>query len=299
MCIGFWSLEHPEYALILCSNRDESLPRPTAPAHFHSFEDMNGSRVDGGQVLSGRDLKAGGSWQGLSLTGRVAFLTNITEEPGQYSSSRGQLVSAFLLPDPPSITLEEHVNELITQKTSYAGFNLLLLSPTTKTSENALSFDAVYVTNYGGGGSIKARPLTMSERECGGLSNGVDGHGANEWPKVAQGTRAFNDILRGISADTPEDEVVERLFRLLASHNGAPTTLSELRNFIQVDPMRRHTSGSPDAPADYYGTRLSTVVLIRRDGRSVFIERDIWTLDGEKKVTKADARDQRAFRFQL
>ncbi|THH32401.1 hypothetical protein EUX98_g1759 [Antrodiella citrinella] len=225
MCVGFWSLEHPDYVF----NRDESLLRRTAPAHFHSFEDLNGPPVDGGQVLSGRDLQAWGTWQGLNLAGRVAFLTNITEEPGQYSSSRGQLVSSFLRPDPSSITLTDHVNELIAQKTSYAGFNLLLLSPTLKTSENTLSFDAVYVTNSGGGGSITARPLTTAERQCGGLSNGIDGHGASEWPKVEQGTNAFKDILEGISADTPEEQVTERLFRLLAWVH-APVLIFVLRS---------------------------------------------------------------------
>ena len=63
MCVAFWSLTHSDYALyvylaclytvffcprgiflillvlsILCTNRDEYLDRPTAPAHFHSFE---------------------------------------------------------------------------------------------------------------------------------------------------------------------------------------------------------------------------------------------------------------------
>lgn len=59
---------------ILCSNRDEFLERRTAPAHFHSFESTSGPTVDEGLVLSGRDLQAGGTWQGLSRAGRVAFL---------------------------------------------------------------------------------------------------------------------------------------------------------------------------------------------------------------------------------
>ena len=50
---------------------------------------------------------------------------------------------------------------------------------------------------------------------------------------------------------------------------------------------------------EVYATRLSTVVLVRRDGSVLFIERDIWTLDGENKVTKADAKKQRTFRLRL
>ncbi|KAL5524769.1 hypothetical protein ACEPAF_9915 [Sanghuangporus sanghuang] len=37
MCTGFWSLDHLGYALILCSNPDEYLSRPTSNAHFHCF----------------------------------------------------------------------------------------------------------------------------------------------------------------------------------------------------------------------------------------------------------------------
>lgn len=56
---------------------------------------------------------------------------------------------------------------------------------------------------------------------------------------------------------------------------------------------------SPDTTPDYYGTRLSTVILIGRDGRALFIERDIWMLDNENNVIKADPGKQRVFRFVL
>jgi hypothetical protein len=87
---------------ILCATRDEYLARPTLPAHFHSFEALStstsapaaSSNNDGGvgvgrasgngndiksrskgSVLSGRDLRAEGTWLGISqLTGRVALL---------------------------------------------------------------------------------------------------------------------------------------------------------------------------------------------------------------------------------
>jgi uncharacterized protein with NRDE domain len=75
---------------ILCANRDEYLARPTLPAHFHSFEalttpapsndtvpavqdDLN--LTSKGKVLSGRDVRAEGTWLGISQsTGRVALL---------------------------------------------------------------------------------------------------------------------------------------------------------------------------------------------------------------------------------
>ena len=87
MCVAFFTLDHPGYALcvvffreiwcrgvhfgisILCSNRDEHLSRPAEPARFHSF----GGQVDI-DVLSGIDLQAGGTWLGLSRTGKLGLL---------------------------------------------------------------------------------------------------------------------------------------------------------------------------------------------------------------------------------
>ena len=48
-----------------------------------------------------------------------------------------------------------------------------------------------------------------------------------------------------------------------------------------------------------YGTRLSTVLLVRRDGHVLFIERDIWRLDNEGNVVRGDPRESRVFRFWL
>ncbi len=59
---------------------------------------------------------------------------------------------------------------------------------------------------------------------------------------------------------------------------------------------------SPDAAADgpdYYGTRLSTVLLIRKDGRVLFVERDIWQLDSDGNPKLADPRGERIFHFNL
>jgi uncharacterized protein with NRDE domain len=48
----------------------------------------------------------------------------------------------------------------------------------------------------------------------------------------------------------------------------------------------------------FYGTRLSTVLLVRRDGTVLFIERDIWKLvDG--KAVKPEPPTERRFRFNI
>ncbi|KZT09177.1 DUF833-domain-containing protein [Laetiporus sulphureus 93-53] len=307
MCVGFWSLEHPRYALILCSNRDEYLSRPTVSARFHSFGNINDDASGDGLVLSGRDMLAGGTWAGLSRSGRVAIITNITEPPSQYDSSRGDLTSSFLLPKKPTMTLREEIHELTSRNTKFAGFNLLLLSPRAESDPraNKLSLDAAIATNCGGGGRIIARELTYEERRCGGISNGVDHHGANEWPKVKHGVQALQDIL---SSDFDESKLVEQLVcpqnalifggsRESWKSDVAPIDRSTLRNTIEVDPLLIPIKSSSSDINDCYGTRLSTIILIRRDGGVLFIERDIWVLKEGGTVAKADPRTQREFRF--
>ncbi|CAM9163147.1 unnamed protein product, partial [Ectocarpus sp. 4 AP-2014] len=58
------------YKLIVASNRDEDLGRPTAPMHF--WKDA------GSNLLAGRDLVAGGTWLGVSRSGKFATLTNVS-----------------------------------------------------------------------------------------------------------------------------------------------------------------------------------------------------------------------------
>lgn len=75
---------------------------------------------------------------------------------------------------------------------------------------------------------------------------------------------------------------------------------AELRNTIQIEPLPIPVSTAPaETEATFYGTRLSTVVLVRRDGAVSFHERDVWMLDERHQVRRGEAKDDRVFRFQL
>jgi len=77
-----------------------------------------------------------------------------------------------------------------------------------------------------------------------------------------------------------------------------PREHSQLRNSIRIDPIP--IAVAPDPP-DIYGTRLSTVILVRRDGKVLFMERDVWKTDegGKTVLAGADPSSERQFRFQL
>ncbi|KAF8349596.1 NRDE protein-domain-containing protein [Amanita rubescens] len=212
MCIGTWTLEHPEYALILCSNRDESLDRPTQSAHFHSF--AKESSDSPGLVLSGLDERAGGTWVGINRAGRVALLTNITEAASNFGTSRGVLVSSFLLSD-GSLPLEQEAGRIATRDTKFSGFNLMLFAPLMK-SDGTISYESLLATNHGAGGVLTSRPLSEDERCCGGVSNGIDEAGGSDWPKVKRATNDFDAVFQSLSPDHAETELVDRLMDIFA-----------------------------------------------------------------------------------
>ncbi|PPR05390.1 hypothetical protein CVT24_008004, partial [Panaeolus cyanescens] len=244
-----------------------------------------------------RDEQAGGSWFGINRSGRVALLTNITEDVKPFNTSRGSLVSSFLLSDSPH-PLEDEVGKIVPKDAKYAGFNLLLLAPIINSS-GTIGYDSLFVTNHGGGGTLISRSLSPKEKTCGGISNGIDGQGAGQWPKVCHATEQFESLLRQQNSDVPEKELVNGLFELLTWHPPqAITKRAELRTTVQVPPVQISYEGTGKTTPTFYGTRLSTVLLIKRNGEAVFIERDIYQLVDGVPV-QPDPPTQREFRFHV
>lgn len=58
-------------------------------------------------------------------------------------------------------------------------------------------------------------------------------------------------------------------------------------------------SSTTDAPHDLYGTRSAQVILVRRDGRVTYIERDIWALDCTGAAARASPENMRSFILRL
>ena len=88
MCIiAFAQNVHPDYPLILIGNRDEFFLRPTRQVHWWDEE-----------ILAGKDLKAGGTWLGISKAGRFATVTNYRDIKGikNNARSRGEIPLNFL-----------------------------------------------------------------------------------------------------------------------------------------------------------------------------------------------------------
>ena len=130
------------------------------------------------------------------------------------------------------------IQKLLDLEQRFAGFNLLAFAPHISKSEPdpdpesgsgsegswRLSYDVTKLSNGGGGNPIVSRSLTDEERKYGVMSNGVDGEGGDEWPKVQDATRSLRELLRDDfeRADDPssrrksDEELAEELFGILS-----------------------------------------------------------------------------------
>lgn len=223
------------YRLILAANRDEFFDRPAAPAHWWP---------DRPDVLAGRDLSKGGTWLGATRSGRWSAVTNFREgvRPDPALRSRGFLTAGFLT---GAGSAQAYAEGLTGQLSGYAGFNLLV-------------GDASSVWYLGN------RPDAVQEVPAGvhGLSN----HLLNsQWPKVHGGRSGLASLL-----DADEERLVAGLFDLLAdTRRAADHELPETG--VGLD-WERVLSAS-FIVTEAYGTRASTVLLIRADSSLRFEER--------------------------
>jgi len=236
MCLILLAAEaHPRYPLIVAANRDESYGRSSAAAAFW---------IDEPSICGGRDLDFGGTWLGISRSGRFAALTNYRQGTPRPTGkrSRGALTRGFLAgQDAP----EAYLATVERDASHYNGFSLIVGAP-----------DSLWFYSNRG-----ARPCPI-EPGVHGLSN----HLLDEpWPKVRRGVAELGNLLHAA-----EDELLQRLFDMLADRRAAD---DHLLPSTGLAPERERAMSASFIPGDTYGTRASTVVLVGADGRVVFKER--------------------------
>lgn len=236
MCLILFALaSHPRYPLIVAANRDELYARPSQPMQWWS---------ETPQVLAGLDLEAGGTWLGMTRSGRFAAVTNVREGVPRESwqRSRGDLTRNFLLGDdsPAAYAALAH-----TQGEHYAGFNLLVGDT-----------QALYYCSNRGEGPRRLSPGIY------GLSNdSLD----TAWPKVRTGKIALQQAL--VAATPTTDD----LLQILADTH-VPTD-AELPDTGVGAVLERLLATSFIASPDY-GTRASTALLIDNSGEVEIVEQN-------------------------
>ncbi len=254
MClIAFAWQAHPEYQLVVAANRDEWHDRPAALAAWWS---------DFPNILAGRDLKAGGTWLGITRSGRFAALTNFRDPSDRKTGAptRGKLVSDFLICD---MGARDYLLALRERAHVYQGFNLL-----------ASDGSSLHYFSSRIGEIIKVPPGVYA------LSN----HTLNEpWPKVEKAKSSLSAALQG---EMPREARQLAIYELLsdatpASDDALPDTGVGLEWERVLSPAM--------IVGERYGTRCSTVVSISLNGEISLTE---FTRDENGTVS-----DQAAFKF--
>jgi uncharacterized protein with NRDE domain len=192
-------------------------------------------------IFGGRDLEKGGSWLAVRRGGRFAAVTNFHEPPvvTDLLLSRGLLVRDFLC---GTSSPAEYLDEVQREGHLYRGYSLLVGEGST----------VGYVSNRGDGGLLGPGVY--------GISNALLD---NPWPKVLRGKQALARVLAASELDP------EALFSLLADPSRPDGEWPE-------DDV---PGGAPERRAPIfirtadYGTRCSTLLLVRHSGAAILHER--------------------------
>ncbi len=245
MClITFAYHKHPKYKLILLANRDEFYSRATRKLKFWDTDGYP-------DILAGKDLEAGGTWMGISKSGRWAALTNYRDPEWKLEDpiSRGKLVLNFLT---SSNSIEQYVQVLNNEADKYLGYNILIGNPD----------QIIYFSNY------DKSPKTI-KKGLFGMSNALLD---TPWPKLNKAKMLLKESV------TKEYIDKKHLFSLLHDDTEAPD--NQLPN--TGIPYKWEKAISPlFIKTNTYGTRSSSILLIDYFGNINFTERRFIHTTGE------------------
>jgi uncharacterized protein with NRDE domain len=246
MCLIIFAYQtDSRFPLVVAANRDELFARPTAQASIWTDEES------GQQILSGRDRQAGGTWLGITKSGRFAAVTNI-RDPSQTerrARSRGDLTREFLASNESPA---QYCAALAESYDQFAGYNLLV------GDTNSL----FYVNN---------QEKAVWELEAGiyGLSNGLLN---SSWPKVDKGRACLKMLM-----EQPNNLTTDSLLEMMADRTQAiDADLPDTGIGIEIE--RKLSSAFILNPERSYGTLCSTAIIFDSDGPTRFSEQNFDSL---------------------
>lgn len=250
MCIVAiaWQL-FDEVPLVLLSNRDEFLQRPTEP--LHQWPDK--------PIYAGRDQQSGGTWLGIhqvmhdglyEQNGRWAAVLNFRDgvQAGADERSRGALVTDFLTSDRSPMDFARQID-----LQDYAGFNLIVGD----------AMQAVMVNNRGHAPTPLYAGLHV-------ISNGQPDDGWFKTEKLRG--RLRQEVLPLIAEDSSPAYWQDAAYAVLSDNRQAPADqlpdtgmsreVEQMLSSVYIEPVafeQRQT------PLPTYGTRTQSILTLRQD----------------------------------
>ena len=226
-----------DFPLIVVANRDEHHNRRTESLTYWESG-----------LLGGRDLEGGGTWLGISNSGKIAALTNFpsTKASPQKPISRGLIVRDFLIQNGEA---EEYISSLENRDNEFLGYNLLLGR-----------IDDLYIYS-----NVVSKNQVLDD----GIHVMTNTFFDENWPKG----RRLIDMFKAISSDD-SSELITKCFNILGPKNNSLSLHYSYKNSIFI------TGNS-------YGTRSSSVILFHSNGNIEFHEKSFnkyQRVTGKKKI---------------
>lgn len=219
--------------LCLISNRDEFYARPTAGLQ----------QWPNSPIVAGQDLQSGGTWMGITATGRWAIITNFRNAHDQttYTTSRGELIQQYLTSEQTPIRFAQ---ALEARQCDYAGFNLFV---------GDLQ-QAVYMSNRGEAPQVLAHGVYV-------VSNGLI---SEDWVKTQHLRKRFTqEFLPMIPQGATEAELRMAAWDLLEDER---KVIPELLPATGIALETEHLLSSTFIQSPNYGTRCSNFLRINAEG---------------------------------
>ena len=247
MCIVAlaWQL-FEDKPLVLLSNRDEFLQRPTRA--LHEWQLPNGQKI-----IAGQDTQAGGTWLGIDpVHGRWGVILNyreIIKDKPVFATSRGQLILDYLSGEWSPLAFARQID-----LPSYDGFNLVIGDRQ----------QAVLLNNKGYGIEVLAKGLYV-------LSNGQPN---TAWFKTEKLRRRVRQELlpllaghgdwqtanwKNVAFEILQDSERAPITQLPDTGVGMETELALSSIFIPANRLDKLLGNS-------YGTRVSSLLTITHTG---------------------------------
>ncbi|MFH7347809.1 NRDE family protein [Acinetobacter variabilis] len=222
-----------ETPLCLISNRDEFYQRPTQA--LYEWENS--------PIIAGQDLQSGGTWMGITASGRWAVITNFRDgsDKNNYPTSRGHIIQHFLESE---LTPIRFAQELEKRQCDYAGFNLFVGDRD----------QAVYMSNRGEAPQVLAHGVYV-------VSNGLM---SEDWQKTRHLRKRFTQEFLPMLQypDMPESDLCYAVWDILEDER---KIIPELLPKTGISHEMEQLLSSTFIQSPVYGTRCSNFLRMKTD----------------------------------
>ena len=313
MCILFATRSHPNYELILISNRDEFFERDTHNTCWHTnFSILSPYDMARNKKTPSGNSETFGTWIGINKSGRIANILNLrpADTPANKSSkgkvSRGVIPYTFLKTDSNKDKFSnwdsfENFEHQYPNLPCSGAFNFFYGDIKSKSYRIIDTFGQTF------------KVLDQNDNDSFVLSNNIFNiEKSKQWSKTVFGLKKLKDFVNKTKDESQDSVILEECFKLAS----ICSVREEIRNHpYHADPAVTYDTifvpplGSNDGEdvgltvtkGDIYGTRSQIVILVSENSKHVtYVEKVLHTSDSDCSTNSAtNPKDVHEFEFDI